>query len=61
MFEEAVPVCARAVGLDPENTDVKQALETARTKAAADALGNSSAIPSAGKDAAARAAGGKLP
>lgn len=60
-FEEAVPVCVRAAGLDPENTAVKQALETARTKTAAAALGSSPESPSAGKDMAADAVGGKLP
>jgi len=33
-FAEAVPVCVRAAGLDPDNAAVQQALETARTKAA---------------------------
>lgn len=48
-FTEAVPVCVRATGLDPENTAVKQALETARTEAAA---AGSSAIPIAREDTA---------
>jgi hypothetical protein len=42
---KAVPVCVRAAGLDPENTAVKQALETARTEAFSAALGGSFAIP----------------
>jgi hypothetical protein len=61
-FTEAVPVCARAAGLDPENMAVKQALETARTEAAAAALSRSSAVPIAREDmAAGGAVDGKLP
>jgi hypothetical protein len=61
-FTEAVSVCVRAAGLDPGNTAVKQALETARREAAAAALGGSSAIPIAREDVAAGVAvDGKLP
>jgi hypothetical protein len=63
-FAEAVPVCVRAAGLDPENTAVQQALETARAKAvtagAAAALAKTPAIPDIGKDGAG-AFGSKLP
>jgi hypothetical protein len=61
-FTEAVPVCVRAAGLDPENTAVKQALETARKEAAGAALSGSSSIPIARGDMAdGGAADGKLP
>lgn len=61
-FTEAVPVCVRAAGLDPENTAVKQALETARKEAASAAVGGSSAIPIAREDMAPGVAlDGRLP
>lgn len=60
-YREAVPVCVRAADLDPENTAVKQALETARTEAPKAALGGTSAIPIARKDTAPIALDGKLP
>ncbi len=37
-FEEALPVCVEAAGLEPENLEVQQALETAQTEAAAAAV-----------------------
>lgn len=33
-FAEAVPVCIKAAGMDPEDARVKEALQTARAKAA---------------------------
>jgi hypothetical protein len=33
-YAEAVPVCTRAAKVDPDNAEVKKALETARAKAA---------------------------
>jgi hypothetical protein len=33
-FAEAVPVCTRAAGMDPEDARVQEALQTARAKAA---------------------------
>ena len=54
-FAEAVPVCVRAAGLDPANQAVRQALETAQTKAAsapaAEALAATRSLPGAGTDA----------
>jgi hypothetical protein len=33
-FAEAVPICVRAAGIDPDNAAVQQALQTAQSKAA---------------------------
>jgi pyruvate dehydrogenase E2 component (dihydrolipoamide acetyltransferase) len=52
-FTEAVPVCVRAAGLDPNNTAVQQALTTARAKSVPSA--------SAAADQASKGAGSALP
>jgi 2-oxoglutarate dehydrogenase E2 component (dihydrolipoamide succinyltransferase) len=62
-FAEAVPVCVRAAGLDPDNAAVQQALETARSKAAtaaaaeAGGAGAAEAVP----EGAAGSLGDKMP
>jgi hypothetical protein len=54
-YSEAVPVCVRAAGLDPDDTAVQEALATARARSATSAAG---ATDEASKGAA--AATGKL-
>ena len=39
-FSEAIPVCTEALGVDPSNTDVQQALDRANAEAAKAAAGS---------------------
>jgi hypothetical protein len=59
-YSEAVPVCVRAVGLDPDNTAVQEALATARAKSATSAAGVTDEA-SKGAAAATGKLGEKLP